>query len=175
MGENKAFLKVEGERMIDRTVRIFRSMFPEVILVTNDPLEYLEQDALIVTDILPGKGALGGIYTGLVYASSNLAFVAACDMPFLQKPFIDYLLEKASSRDVVVPRIRTGIEPLHAVYSKSCIDPIRRMLDSDDLKVSHLFRKCRTMEVVEETAGSFDPDLKMFFNINAPGDFKKIS
>jgi molybdopterin-guanine dinucleotide biosynthesis protein A len=70
MGENKAFLRVQGERLIDRTVRIFKSIFEEVVLVTNDPLIYLDQDVMIVTDIVLGKGPLGGIYSGLFHVLS---------------------------------------------------------------------------------------------------------
>jgi len=68
MGQNKAFLRIEGERLIDRTVRLFRAVFPEVIIVAASPLDYLDQAATIVTDILPEKGALGGLYTGLFFA-----------------------------------------------------------------------------------------------------------
>ena len=92
MGENKAFLRVEGERLIDRTVRLFRAVFQEVIIVTASPLDYLDQQATIVTDILPEKGALGGIYTGLFFASDEYAFVAACDMPFLNRAFLEYMI-----------------------------------------------------------------------------------
>ncbi|MCX5820100.1 MAG: molybdenum cofactor guanylyltransferase, partial [Deltaproteobacteria bacterium] len=92
MGENKAFLRIEGERLIDRTVRLFRTVFQEVIIVTGSPLDYLDQQATIVTDILPEKGALGGIYTGLFYATEEHAFVTACDMPFLNRAFLEYMV-----------------------------------------------------------------------------------
>lgn len=62
MGTNKAFIKVDGERLIDRTVRLFKDIFEEVILVTNSPLEYLDQDVKIVTDIIKGKSAMGGVF-----------------------------------------------------------------------------------------------------------------
>jgi len=58
-GENKAFAEVGGEPIIDRTIRIFKEVFAEIILVTNSPLEYLDYDVQIVTDIIKGKAALG--------------------------------------------------------------------------------------------------------------------
>lgn len=69
MGQNKAFLVVDGKRLIDRMIRIFRGLFAEVILVTNKPRDYLDLDVTLVTDIYPGRKALGGIYTGLFYAN----------------------------------------------------------------------------------------------------------
>jgi molybdenum cofactor guanylyltransferase len=82
MGRNKAFLRIGDERLTDRTVRILRSLFREVIIVVANPLDYLDQGAAIVTDLLPGRGALGGLYTGLFYAADEYVFVTACDIPF---------------------------------------------------------------------------------------------
>jgi CTP:molybdopterin cytidylyltransferase MocA len=91
MGQNKAFLRMGDERLIDRTVRLLRALFREVIIVVANPLDYLDQDAAIVTDLLPGRGALGGLYTGLFYSADEYAFVAACDIPLLNRSFIEYL------------------------------------------------------------------------------------
>src|SRR4030042_5654704 len=111
MGKNKAFLRVGGERLIDRTVRLFRTVFREVIIVTAGPLDYLDQETVIVTDILPERGALGGIYTGLFYAGEEHAFVAACDMPFLNRPFLEYMASLATRYDLGVPAPPAGVTP----------------------------------------------------------------
>ena len=77
MGTNKAFLEIDGSRLIDKTINIYRKIFSEIIIVTNDPLSYIEfTDAAIVTDIYKGKGPLGGIYTGLFYSKNNYAFIS---------------------------------------------------------------------------------------------------
>ena len=118
MGENKAFLRVEGEPLIDRIVRLFRGVFKEVIIVTSSPLDYLDQEVVIVTDILPEKGALGGIYTGLFYAAEEHAFIAACDMPFLNRAFLEYMVRQTAGYDIIVPAPPDGLQPLHAVYAR---------------------------------------------------------
>src|SRR5512136_2460327 len=102
MGTNKAFLEIGGKRLIDRTMLVFRDMFPEIILVTNSPLDYLDQDCIIASDIFKNKGALGGIYTGLFYASYDHVFVSACDMPFLNRSFIEHLIKCVDKYDIVV-------------------------------------------------------------------------
>lgn len=170
MGRNKAFLKINGQRIIDRTVDIFKDTFDEVILVTNSPLEYLYLDARIVTDIIPKKGALGGIYTGLLYSSSQHIFVAACDMPFLNKGFIDYMMSKVNNFDVVVPRSIDGLQPLHAIYSKRCRRHINALIQSDDLKITGFYRKVRVREINPGEILSFDPKQSSFFNINTLHD-----
>jgi len=71
MGVNKAFLELDGQRLIDKILDIYKNIFSEIIIVANDPLSYTEfSDTIIVTDIYKGKGPLGGIYTGLFYSKT---------------------------------------------------------------------------------------------------------
>ena len=87
MGVNKAFLEINGTRMIDKTIDIYSRLFSEILIITNDPLPYLEfTRAAIVTDIYKGKGPLGGIYTGLFYSKNPYVFVSACDIKKYNPP-----------------------------------------------------------------------------------------
>ncbi|RJP55812.1 MAG: molybdenum cofactor guanylyltransferase [Deltaproteobacteria bacterium] len=174
MGRNKAFLEINGQRMIDRIADIFEDTFEEVILVTNSLIEYLHLDLRIVTDLIPNKGALGGIYTGLFYASFQHIFVTACDMPFLNKGFIDYMLSKVGNFDAVVPLSSDGLQPLHAIYSKRCIRHIDALLELDDLKITGFYPKVRVREISLQEILSFDPKSSLFFNINTPDDMEKV-
>jgi molybdopterin-guanine dinucleotide biosynthesis protein A len=170
MGENKAFLRLEGERLIDRTVRLFRSVFSEVIIVTSSPLDYLGREAAIVADILPDRGALGGIYTGLFHAGNEHAFVAACDMPFLNRDFLQYMVSLAPGFDIVVPEPPDGLQPLHAVYSRRCLPVIRGLLERNRLKITGFYPGHRLRKVPPEAIRSFDSEGRMFMNINSRED-----
>lgn len=161
--------------MIDRTIGIFKDIFREVILVTNSPLDYLDLDCAIATDIIKGKGALGGIYTGLFFASHDHAFVSACDMPFLNKSFIEYMVEHTESYDIVVPKRVDGLQPLHAIYSKQCLTAIKRIINQDKLKVTGFYRGLNILEISEDVINRFDSKGKMFFNVNSQKDFEQIS
>ena len=174
MGENKAFLAINGERLIDRTVRLFRSIFKEVIIVTTDPTDYLDQPAVIVTDILPDKGALGGIYTGLFFAREEHVFVAACDMPFLNLTFLEYMTRQSSGYDIVIPAPTDGLQPLHAVYARRCLPVIRRLLDQNRLKVTGFYPSHRLLKISPEIIHSFDPEGRMFLNVNTPEDLRTL-
>lgn len=171
MGTNKALLEIGGERIIDKAVSLFKSIFQEVILVTNTPEEYAGLNIKIVTDIFPGKGSLGGIYTGLVYASCDYSFVVSCDMPFLKRELIEYLIDIKDDFDVVVPRLRTGHEPLHAVYSKECLKPIEAMIKEEDLRIIGFYPKVRVKEVSEEELAPFISEPSPFVNINTPEEY----
>ncbi len=174
-GLNKAFIEFRGERLIARTLRVYRELFEEIFIVTNSPLDYLEFDAKIVTDILPGKAALGGIYTGLFFAACEHAFVSACDMPFLNAPFIRYMVSERGKYDVVVPRTPDGLQPLHAVYSRRLLKPIRRLIEADHLKITDLFAKARVLEIPCEKIIEFDPEMRLFMNINTTEELEHLA
>ena len=174
MGSNKAFLRLDEERLIDRTVRIYQDIFPEIILVTNEPLLYLDQKIMIVTDLTRHKGPLMGIYTGLFFAFYEHIFITACDMPFLNRDFIEYMIEIRGGYDIVVPETAGGLEPLHAVYSRNCMGPIRRLLDTDRLKVTGFYKGLKKRIVDQDTQQKFDPQGKMFLNINKPADLENL-
>lgn len=175
MGENKAFIEIHGEKIIDRTIRILRGVFDEIILVTNEPLEYLDYDVKIVTDLIKGKSALGGIYTGLFYALGEHSFLCACDMPFLKGEFIEYMVGKIDSNDIVVPNPPDGYQPLHAIYSKRCLPRIKKFIDKDELKIRGFYKKSKTLLIGAEEIQKFDPEGRMFLNINSPEDLDELS
>lgn len=175
MGTNKAFLEMDGIRLIERIIGILSELFPEIIIVTNDPLSYTHlSSAVIVTDIYKNKGALGGIYAGLFYASENYSFITACDMPFISKELIVYLARFTNNHDIIVPQGADGMQPLHAVYSKNCLAPIKKNLEADKLKITGFYKGLRVLTVTEEKLQSFNEDGKTFLNINTPKELDKL-
>jgi molybdopterin-guanine dinucleotide biosynthesis protein A len=174
MGESKAFLEIAGQRIIDRTVELFKGIFSQVILITNTPLEYSYLDIEIVIDIVPKRGALIGIYTGLFYSSHPYCFVTACDMPFLNRKVIEYMITISKDYDVVIPHLEDGYHPLHAIYSKKCIKSIEKLIHEDNLKIIDFFDKIKAKEVTTDDINSLDPTLNSFLNINTPEDLTRI-
>ena len=57
-GMNKALIRVGGKCILERIYDVFSDLFEEIILVTNDPLQYLEWDLDIVTDLFPIRSSL---------------------------------------------------------------------------------------------------------------------
>ena len=174
MGQNKAFLKIQGERIIDRIKRIFVDLFDEVLLVTNTPRDYLDLNLRTVTDLYREQGALGGVFTGLFHASFPHAFVVACDMPFLQPALISYLAAMSPGYDIVIPRTEDGLQPLHAVYSRKCLPFMEDLLCRGRLKILDFFPRVKKKEVPAEEIIPFDPRMVSFFNLNTPEDLSRI-
>lgn len=173
-GTNKAFLEIAGRRIIERTVSLFKDIFQEVIIVTNDPLSYLDQNVTLVTDILPDTGALGGLYTGLFWAVHEQAFVCACDMPFLNSRFIEYMAVQSPAYDIVVPETGEGMQPLHAIYGKGCLPAIKNNLNRERCKVTDFYKGRRMLTITTDAIARFDPTHKMFMNLNTFDDFRRV-
>jgi len=147
-GKNKAFIEAgpvippaflrkqeggtNGMPIIQRSIGLLKEIFDEIIIVTNSPGEYTlyKEDCLIVTDILKGKGPLGGIHAGLTYTSKEAIFFVACDMPNLHNDIIRRQIKhfEGMNCDALVPRVGTFLEPLHAVYKKSLKDKLGSFL-----------------------------------------------
>jgi molybdopterin-guanine dinucleotide biosynthesis protein A len=148
--------------------------FSEIIIVTNDPLAYIEfTDAEIVTDIYKGKGPLGGIYTGLFYSKNDYSFISACDMPYLNKDFIGYLTAYTGKHDIIVPELSDGFQPLYAIYSQNCLSHIKKLLIADKLKITSFYKEVRMLSIPEEKIKPFNKDGRLFLNINTPEDIEK--
>ena len=173
-GRNKALLSIGGKRILDRIYDVFTILFDQVILVTNDPIQYLEWDLDIVTDIFPIRSSLTGIHTGLFYTATPYAFFAACDVPFLKKELIEFLINSVKPNvDIVIPETSKGFEPLFSVYSKRCFKPIEAQLEKKIHQIQRIFHKVRVKKIPEDILRAIDPDLVSFYNINTPEDLAK--
>ena len=174
MGKNKAFLEVNGERIIDRTRNLFLELFDEVLLVTNRLQDYLDLNLRMVADLYTGKGALGGVYTGLFHASHSHAFVAACDMPFLNRDLIRHLIDLSPGYDIVIPKTQDGLQALHAIYSQKCLPFMEELIRQDNLKIIDFFHRVKKREVPTEEILPLDPNLTSFLNVNTPEELARI-
>ena len=119
-GRDKAFAAVGGEPIAVRTVRLFRSLFPQVLVATNRPERFAGFGVETVVDRYPGSGPLAGIHAALLATRHPHAFVAACDMPGLDARPIRFLLARIGAAEAIVPRWEDDVEPLHAVYATRC-------------------------------------------------------
>ena len=173
-GENKAFLKVGGMQILDRLFDLFSELFDEIILVTNRPRDFLEWDALIVTDVFPVRSSLTGIHAGLFYASHPFAFFSACDTPFLKREIIETVLSEIEpGADLVLPRTSAGFEPLCAAYSRRCLKPAEDHLRANKFKIHLALKGCRIKTIPEDRLRAKDPGLVSFFNVNTPQDLER--
>ena len=172
-GINKALLEVGGRRVIERAASVLCHAFEEVLLITNSPDDFQFLGLPMFKDLVPRRGSRGGLYTGLRACKCDYGFLAACDMPFLSVEVIRYMLDMVEGFDVVVPRISGHLEPLHAVYSRSCLPYIEELFQHEDLKILNFYNKVKVKEVPEKDLLVFDPELRFSMNVNTPEDLQR--
>lgn len=175
MGRNKALLEVNGERMIETAYRRMAELFDEVLLVTNTPESYDFIPCRKIADIHPGMGPLGGIHAALSSSAADRAFVTACDMPGLNRKLIRELCSIEGGGDVVIPETPGGLEPLHAVYARSCLPKMEKMLHAGERRILSFFDLAQVRMVPRGRIAALDPDYASFRNINTPEDFVMLA
>ncbi len=164
---DKAFLKVDGERLIDRIARQLGPSVDAVTIVTSADKADRYPDYTVAVDEMPGEGPLRGIVSGLAQSGTELNFVVACDVPDVDSGTLRGLLSWSGEFDIVVPSLREGqTEPLFAVYRKSLLPAARMLLNGGERRVASLYPFCRTKTV-------FLPQAAWFANINTRDDYER--
>jgi molybdopterin-guanine dinucleotide biosynthesis protein A len=174
MGENKAFIEIEGVPIIHTIYTLFKDLFQEVIIVANQKELFSNFNSKIYSDLLHNKGVLGGLYTGLFYSTFNYSFCVACDMPFIKISLVQYLIQRIKDEDVIVPRTKDGLQPLHAFYSKNCLDPIKKIIEQGKYKIIDFYSMVNVKIVEENDFVSLDPFMESFINVNTPEELLSV-
>lgn len=171
MGTNKAKVIFQGQPLIVRILDRLAPLSAQCLIISNsDDLHYSELAPIpIYPDVVPDLGPLGGLYSALIHAKTDLVAMIACDLPFASPNLINLQLEtiKNDRSDVVIPKGENGFEPLHALYRRSsCLPAVERALSENNRRVISWFSHVKISVLGEEKLRLVEPDLRMFLNIN---------
>ncbi len=171
-GQDKSALPLAGSRIIDRQLAALRRLTPRIAIVGGPADRYAGSGVMVVPDLLPDVGPLGGLYTAL-HGASERVIVLACDLPFVTASFLEYLLVTGRDADVTVPRTADGFHPLCASYAQRAAPRIRQLVDEGVRKVQEALGSLR-LHIVEGVAlEAHDPDGRLLHNINTPDDYAR--
>lgn len=170
MGRDKAQLTIAGQTPFARMLAVFRQIFPR-ILIAGDRPDLARPDVPAIPDEFPGS-ALGGLYTGLLAATTPFIFAAACDMPFPDAALVRALVRRRQGWDAVVPCPPAGPEPLFAVYGKKCLEPMRELLGKKRFRIIDIFPRIRLRLVLpEEMPPGWE---RALINVNTPEELCRL-
>ncbi|MHB8771006.1 MAG: molybdenum cofactor guanylyltransferase [Syntrophales bacterium] len=172
MGRDKAFLRIAGDTLFGRVLEIFGNSFDRLMLVGDHAERFAGYSLPVLPDIYPGS-ALGGLYTALYHAETTYIFVSPCDIAFPNRNILRFLCSLRVDFDAVVPHSPRGFEPLFAVYAKSCLVPMRNLLESDNRRIRDFYPHVSVRYVEQEELADFDRVGRSFVNINTPEELKK--
>jgi molybdopterin-guanine dinucleotide biosynthesis protein A len=164
--ENSPGALVDGRSPLQRVLDALASVVDDVVITTgpDQPLPFVRCDLPVVVceDLLPHRGPLTGIFTGLQCARSEYALVVPCDTPFIQPGLLRDLLASRHGYDAAVPVLAGHLRPLPGVYRNTCVPALARALNGEDLSVTAFLRDLRACLLDEERVRHADPGLRSF-------------
>ncbi len=173
MGRDKSFVLFNGRPLIETVLVQVAGLGQETLLITNNPASYAHLGLPTFSDIYADCGPLAGIYTAVAHASHPHTLIVACDMPWLNRDLLRYLISLRETADVIVPRWEKYPEPLHAIYSKACLPAIQARLEARDLKITRFFAQVVVRYVERSEIVQWDENGRCFTNINTPEELKE--
>jgi molybdopterin-guanine dinucleotide biosynthesis protein A len=172
LGTDKAMLELDGVPLLRHVVDRLIEISEDVVVISNAPeihgaiLPHSPGIRIVVTKA-PGKGTVGGLYTGLSVVRGEAAFAVGCDMPFLNSNLIREMHEALGHFDAVVPRVAGYLQPAHAIYGKSCLPAIQMRIEKDEIPgVRSFLSDIRVRYVEENWIAINDPQFRSFRNLN---------
>tara|TARA_B100001123_G_scaffold430708_1_gene551145 strand:+ start:486 stop:1121 length:636 start_codon:yes stop_codon:yes gene_type:complete len=176
LGRDKAWEDVGGQRIIDRVIGALQSSCHEVLIIGDRPERQnelsLPKCIQYRSDELKGRGSIGGLYTGLKASDTLWSLVVACDMPFISRELIRFMLSIISKNrcDAIVPVINGRYQPTHALYNSTCIPFIEKNISSGNFRMDSYFDEIYLEEISEDVINSIQGAELSFFNVNTEDD-----
>lgn len=175
MGRDKALLLLQGATLLERTARLMQPLVRSVT-VLGAPEKYARFGWPVLADVVPGRGPLGGLVAGLCALTTEWALFVACDLPNLDARFLRFLLGEAmrATEEAVVPETAGGLQPLCALYRRSCLAAFERALASEDAAVVRCLSELRLRRLGSRILKEFAFAETLFENINTPEEYERV-
>lgn len=170
MGRDKALVHLAGKPLIEHVLERIEGLGDEILITTNNPESLTYLGIRLERDSVPGAGSLAGLQTALKAARGSHVLVLACDMPFISRPLVEFMIELTPQADIIVPQRVGHFEPMHAIYSQACLPPIQAALKDGHSQVFRFYDQVQIRKINETELSKFDPQGMSFFNINTPKD-----
>ncbi|MHB8056946.1 MAG: molybdenum cofactor guanylyltransferase [Desulfuromonadaceae bacterium] len=170
MGQDKAFLCIDGAPVIERLLTVLSTNFSQLLLVGDRPERFEAYQVPVLPDLYPGS-SLGGLYTGLYHAENSHIFVSSCDLPFPNAELVHLICSLREGYDAVVPTTGQGMEPLFALYDKSCLPAMQAALNEENYRITELLAGLHVNYIAPDLVGAVDRDGRGLLNINTPQEY----
>ncbi len=171
MGTNKALLEIENESMLSRLCHEFDD-FGEVLVSCAHANDYADLGVPLVADVNREIGPIEGIRRVLAEASGEFVFICAADMPFITKDLARYLASFISSDyDCYVAADEDHVHPLCAIYRRSVLEHVERMVAEGRFRIRDLFRLV-SVKYVNLADSRFDK--RVVRNVNTREDYVQV-
>jgi molybdopterin-guanine dinucleotide biosynthesis protein A len=173
MGRDKAWLDLGGRPMITYVMDSLRPVVKELAVIANGD-EYEVLGVPVFQDLNKGIGPIEAVRVALAGSQYDRVILSGCDLPFVTTELFTYLLNHAGKYQSVVPLGPDNKpEPLCAVYSRSALPEVQRMIEAGQFKISPLYDLVDTLFIpFADLSGLAGFDL-FFENINTHEQYSR--
>ncbi len=167
-GLDKCTYKINGKRSIDWIVESIGDLFDNVLFVgKNDKIE----DS--ISDLRSGFGPISGLEAAISNSEKGV-FLLSCDMPFVRREVVDFILRKINGYSIVCPVVDGIYQVTHAFYSYKILPDIKIEMLRENPSLKHLVSRCKNSLLIEEKALEiFKEYKKSFYNFNSFDDLNQ--
>lgn len=170
---DKALAELDGKPMVARVAERLIDGVDQLVVNCRDDQRSALDDALnqysvdFAVDPVPDQGPLAAIHTALSVAEGECSAVVACDMPFVNPSFLQFLQGQIENADAAIPRMEDGwFQPTQAVYrSQAMFDASGDALDAGEGKILAGVDRLDAV-YVEQSAIEDRFSLRTFENVN---------
>ena len=176
MGSDKALLPFLGQPLILRVLTHLARLADEVLVTTNRLEDYRFLRIPLFPDLIPGVGALSGLYTALSAAQYPLVAVVACDMPFASADLLSFARDRLilAEADLAIPLTVEGYEPFHAVYRReTCLPAVKNALEAGERRLISWFKEVKLAVLQPDEVAVYDPQGLAFWNLNTSEELRQ--
>jgi len=171
MGEDKGLMLYEGQPMVEYVLDALKYTVDDILIIANNQ-SYGQFGYPVYPDLIPDKGPVGGICTGLHYSETELNICLSCDVPMVTSEFLFWLIGEGSSHAVTLPRCNGKIHQLMGIYHRSALPVFKKNLEEDKLKLRLVNEQAGCLIVdVEKSGLNFGE--RIFSNMNTKADLNK--
>jgi molybdopterin-guanine dinucleotide biosynthesis protein A len=169
MGQDKAVMMWDGQRLVDRAVGCLRLIADDVV-VANGRRTLPDLDVAQIADQPPGVGPLGGIAAGLGQAEHDLVCVLAVDLPYADPDMFRALIERWQGEAAVIPTGAGQPQPLHAVWTAAAAPALGVLIADGVRSVGRAAAALDALVLDAQTTSELIDHDRWATNVNRPSD-----
>jgi len=169
MGTDKGLQELCGKPLINYAIQSLSGLCSTILISTSSDA-YQSFGYKTVADEIPGIGPMGGIYSALKQSKTDINLVLSCDLPFVSKELLSFILKNSEGYQVAVPwQGNQHYEPLCGFYHLSILEQISLYIQNNNYKLPDIFEEISINRLVINKESDFYTE-ELFLNVNSKHD-----
>lgn len=174
MGASKSFLRWQSTTFLEHILSLFADF--SQCMVSVDRIEKFEAAVspavTLVEDVRKDYGPLEGLYRLLGASGEDKVFVAATDMPLLNREFIlAFAAADMGAADIMIASGSEKYHPLCGIYKKSCLPLLEELFRQKRHSVKSLLDAAECKKLAVKDLGFSE---KLLSNVNTKQEYEEL-